>query len=128
MESSSSRDLRGPREARVRPGDAICGREVATRLKRPRAGARNYWVLLERKGISVKQGRLSRSRCDFDGIVVAQNFFFRLALGFHVRIVGAPVLFTTLAAYSREFLKVLLLLAARTRTASGGHNQRLHKP
>jgi hypothetical protein len=56
----------------------------------------------------------------------------RFALGFHVRIAVAPVLFTTLAAYSaaysREFLKVLLLLAARTRTASGGHNQRLHKP
>jgi len=72
------------------------------------------------------------------------------------------LLFTTLAAYSREFLKVLLCYSprgregalvgtyrtyqqcdtsweaqkldllrgtlARTRTASGGHNQRLHKP
>src|ERR1700758_1745458 len=100
---------------------------MATRLRRPRAGARNYWVLLERKGISVKQGPLGDSGCDCDGIVVAQNFLLWFALGFHVRIAGAPILFTTLAAYSREFLKVLLLLAARTRTASGGHNQRLHK-
>jgi hypothetical protein len=73
---------------------------MATRLRRPRAGARNYWVLLERKGISVKQGPLSHSGCDFDGNVVAQNFLMRLALGFHLRIAGAPVQFTTLAAYS----------------------------
>src|SRR5579872_4788492 len=73
---------------------------MATRLRRPRAGARNYWVLLERKGISVKQGLLSHSGCDFDGIVVAQNFLMRLALGFHVRIARDSVLFTTLAAYS----------------------------
>jgi hypothetical protein len=87
------------RDLRARGGDPV---------KRPLAGARNCWVLLERKGISVKQGWLSRSRSHFDGIVVAQNFLLRLALGFHVMIAGAPVLFTTLAAYSRGIPQVLL--------------------
>jgi hypothetical protein len=60
MESSSSRDPRGPRPTRIRIATRFCGREVATRLRRPRARARNYWALLERKGLSVKRGGLSR--------------------------------------------------------------------
>jgi glyoxylase-like metal-dependent hydrolase (beta-lactamase superfamily II) len=64
MESSSSRgSSRSATDAR-QTWDVVCGREVATRLRRPRAGARDNWVLLERKGISVKRGPTSRSRCD----------------------------------------------------------------